>query len=84
MPYPEQINLPFNFALIRDAFELRHPSPQEPQEPGFWAVIQGNSVVLEEEMLKIADTQMDHNMTANLYRKQIGMIKTALGRGSAG
>jgi len=46
MPYPEQINLPFNFALIRDAFELRYPSLQEPQEPGHWAVIQGNSVVL--------------------------------------
>lgn len=40
---------------------------------------QGNSVVLEEEMLKIADTQMDHTMTANLYRKQVGLLKLALG-----
>jgi flagellar basal-body rod protein FlgB len=40
---------------------------------------QGNSVVLEEEMLKISDTQMDHGMIANLYRKQIGMLKMALG-----
>jgi len=40
---------------------------------------QGNSVVLEEEMLKVADTQMDHTMTANLYRKQIGLLKLALG-----
>ena len=40
---------------------------------------QGNSVVLEEEMLKIGDAQMDHTMTANLYRKQIGLLKMALG-----
>lgn len=44
--YPENINLPFNFSLIRDAFELRHPSPPEPAEPGYWAIIQGNSVVM--------------------------------------
>lgn len=40
---------------------------------------QGNTVVLEEEMLKISDTQMDHTMLANLYRKQIGLLKLALG-----
>ena len=40
---------------------------------------QGNTVVLEEEMLKIADTQMDHTMIANLYKKQLGLLKLALG-----
>jgi flagellar basal-body rod protein FlgB len=40
---------------------------------------QGNTVVLEEEMLKISDTQMDHSMIANLYRKQMGMLKMAIG-----
>lgn len=46
MPYPEQINLPFNFAYIKDAFELRPPSAHDPIEEGPWAVIQGNNVVL--------------------------------------
>lgn len=46
MPYPEQINLPFNFSYIRDAFELYSPSAQGPSEQGFWAIIQGNNVVL--------------------------------------
>lgn len=46
MPYPEQINLPFNFSIIKDVFELRHPSTQEPVEQGFWAIIQGNNAVL--------------------------------------
>ena len=41
---------------------------------------QGNSVVLEEEMLKMADTQVDHNLTASLYRKQLGLLKMALGK----
>ena len=45
MPYPENINLPFNFAYIKDAFELR-PSDEDTGEQGFWAVIQGNNVVL--------------------------------------
>lgn len=49
MPYPEQINLPFNFAYIKDAFELRPPSPHDPVEEGTWAVIQGNSVVLMQD-----------------------------------
>lgn len=47
--YPENINLPFNFALIRDAFQLRHPSPAEPAEPGYWVILQGNSVVMVED-----------------------------------
>ena len=48
MPYPEQINLPFNYSFIKDAFEPRYPSDQEPDDAGFWAVIQGNNVVLIE------------------------------------
>jgi len=46
MPYPEQINLPFNFAYIKEAFELRPPSAHDPIEEGYWVVIQGNNVVL--------------------------------------
>lgn len=41
----------------------------------------GNAVVLEEQMLKLADTQIQYQMTTSLYKKQIGMLKTALGRG---
>ena len=32
----------------------------------------GNSVVLEEEMIKMADNQMQYNLAINLYRKNIG------------
>ncbi len=41
----------------------------------------GNSVVLEEQMLKVGQTAGDHRLMTNLYRKHIGMFRTALGRG---
>lgn len=48
-PWPENINLPFNFAYIKDTFELRSPLTHDPGANGFWAIIQGNSVVLIED-----------------------------------
>ncbi len=41
----------------------------------------GNSVVLEEQMIKAAQNQMDHQMAATLYAKSLGLLRTALGRG---
>jgi flagellar basal-body rod protein FlgB len=40
----------------------------------------GNSVVLEEQMMKLSTTQADYNMMINLYRKHVDLIKTAIGR----
>jgi flagellar basal body rod protein FlgB len=37
-------------------------------------------VGLEEQVLKVTKTAMDHQLTVNLYRKHIAMIKMALGR----
>lgn len=41
----------------------------------------GNTVVLEDQMMKVSKTAMDFQLTTNLYRKHLNMIKTALGRG---
>lgn len=41
----------------------------------------GNGVVLEEQMGKIGETQVQYQMTNELYRKHMGMIKIALGKG---
>lgn len=41
----------------------------------------GNSVVLEEEMIKLADNQMKYSMATNLYRKHKNILQAALGRG---
>lgn len=38
----------------------------------------GNAVVLEQEMTRLAETQMDYDTITGIYRKQVAMIKTAL------
>lgn len=40
----------------------------------------GNAVSLEDEMLKVAENQMDYQAAASLYTKSLGLMKTALGR----
>lgn len=42
----------------------------------------GNSVVLEEQMVKLADAQSSYQLMTNLYRKHVDLLKMALGRGS--
>lgn len=44
----------------------------------------GNNVTLEEQLLKLGNVQADFAALSNLYRKQMELLKTALGRnGSA-
>ncbi len=45
--YPDLINIPFNNSFIRDLFVPGIPfySPP-PHEPGYWAIIQDNSIIL--------------------------------------
>jgi flagellar basal-body rod protein FlgB len=40
----------------------------------------GNSVSLEEEMMRVAQNQMDHQTAATLYSRSLGLLKTAIGR----
>ena len=40
----------------------------------------GNAVMLEEELMKVSETVMDHQIAANLYSKHINMIRMVLGR----
>jgi flagellar basal-body rod protein FlgB len=44
--------------------------------------INGNTVSIEDEMMKVSDTMADYQLMTSLYKKQIGMFKQALGRGS--
>lgn len=39
----------------------------------------GNAVIIEEQLLSAGRNVMDYNLMLNLYQKQIGMMKTALG-----
>jgi flagellar basal-body rod protein FlgB len=39
----------------------------------------GNSVSLEEELMKVSATANDYNLLTSLYKRQVNMIKTAIG-----
>lgn len=39
----------------------------------------GNGVVLPEQLQKMAETELDYQLTTNLYRRYLGMMRTALG-----
>jgi flagellar basal-body rod protein FlgB len=41
----------------------------------------GNNVVLEEQMLKMGQVQSDYATMTGIYRKQMGLLKSAIGRG---
>ncbi|MEK9672917.1 MAG: flagellar basal body rod protein FlgB [Rhodospirillaceae bacterium] len=55
---------------IRDFMseEPRHPYETSPN---------GNSVVLEEQMGKVGETQTQHRLTTELYKKHMAMLKLA-------
>ena len=52
---------------------------EEVKKP-FETAPQGNAVVLEEQMMKVAETAAKHKLTSELYRKHVSMFRMALGR----
>jgi len=42
----------------------------------------GNTVSLEAEMIKVADTQAQYQTATNLYSKALSMMRTAIGGGN--
>ena len=53
----------------------------KPQKDVYETSPDGNSVVLEQQLMKVTETKMDYELMTNLYRKHMGMLRTALGRG---
>jgi flagellar basal-body rod protein FlgB len=59
------------------------PSPTEIKQKKVYEVAPvGNAVIMEEQMLSSGKTNADYNLMTSLYQKNIGLIKTALGRGT--
>ncbi len=50
------------------------------KEAGLEASPTGNAVVLEEEMMKVAKTAADYELMANLYQRNLGMLRLAIGK----
>ena len=58
-------------------------SYDESEQRGVYEVApSGNAVVLEEQLVKVGQTQMHYQAMTNLYRKHLSMIRTALRSGS--
>lgn len=54
--------------------------PAEPEDAfGEGGTPGGNVVSIEQEMIKLSDTQMQYQTAANLYQKAVNMFRTALG-----
>ncbi|MCD8497260.1 MAG: flagellar basal body rod protein FlgB [Alphaproteobacteria bacterium] len=59
------------------------PDPKEGKQRKVYEVApDGNAVIMEEQMIKANRTTMDYNLMTSLYQKNIGMLRTALGRGN--
>ena len=65
------------------AFTSTKTGFDESAAPDVAATPTGNSVSLEAEMIKVADTQAQYQAATNLYAKAIEMMKVAIGRGGA-
>lgn len=57
---------------FRDAKE-KNPYEEKPT---------GNAVSLEEQLLKVSQTQTDYSLVSTIYKKQIDLLKMAIGRNS--
>ena len=44
----------------------------------------GNAVALDEQLMKVADTDTTHALVTTIYKKYLGMFSMALGRNSSG
>jgi flagellar basal-body rod protein FlgB len=42
--------------------------------------LDGNRVALDEQLMRVSDTEIHQGLTSALYRKYLGLFRTALGR----
>ena len=61
--------------------DIRDPQ-QRDQRQVYEVAPAGNAVILEEQMLKSSENNMDYNLMTTLYQKNVGLIRAALGTGS--
>jgi flagellar basal-body rod protein FlgB len=62
------------------ALKSRAGTFQDYSAPDTESTSGGNTVSLEQEMIKVADTQAQYQIATNLYSKAINMMRTAIGK----
>lgn len=61
----------------------RANEPRAREVDGFETAPSGNAVVLDEQLQKLGETQLGYELATNLYRRHVGLLKTALGTSGA-
>lgn len=54
-------------------------SPIEENREPYEVTLSGNSVALDEQLMKVADTSARYQLATNLYTKHLSMLRMALG-----
>lgn len=52
---------------------------RDERAPSYEVTPSGNGVELAEQLQKMATTEQDHQLATSLYRRYVGMLRTALG-----
>ena len=60
---------------------LKSISSKVIDSPDSETTMDGNAVILEDQMLKVSANQMDYAAATSLYSKSLHLLKTAIGRG---
>jgi flagellar basal-body rod protein FlgB len=64
-----------------DGFMSISTGPAPPRDPATSEItLNGNSVVLDEQLEKIAATDTAHQLATNLYKKYVSLFKTVIGK----
>lgn len=79
-PVSLAVSDPRHVALPQDTARFRENQEQKSYEVS----IDENSVVLEEQMMKLSQTAGDFTLATNIYRKYMQLHRAALGRGGQG
>lgn len=79
---PQQANAPMRKTSDMHLEAIRKPSKYRPDSDKsvYETAPAGNSVIIEEQLTKVAETQTNHRLASNLYAKHVMMLKIALGK----
>jgi flagellar basal-body rod protein FlgB len=68
-------------ASASEGLALVSAGPGSSRDPGATGVsLNGNSVVLDEQLEKIADTDNAHQLATDVYKKYVSMFRTVIGK----
>jgi flagellar basal-body rod protein FlgB len=73
-----QITSPGHIALAPTSTAAASPAWKGQKSPDSETQLNGNSVVLEDEMVKMNDSRMNYNAAINFYEQSMAMVQTAI------